>query len=525
MKYPLVLLTLLGRALMGQGQNIIPNPSFELQLPCTDVDQQTGFTPAHFRPWQTYEVGLVHYHNECLRYSEQQGCTHFPKDGKGYIGIGYRADPGVLAITYLHTKLLEPLQAGSTYYFELFFDDAIPGSVNTTYPLGVHFSRDPVDVSGLDRLDLQPQIFNVQPPPFRRCTWNQLRGCFVPEGGEEYITIGMFFEPDVQLFGHMFVDDLQLVNLTDVAQVLGPDVNFCNDEGIDFELDATHDAATKYTWQDGDTNAIYTVRDTGMYWVQLQNECFAVSDTIHITRTQFSSQEEAIQFLCEEMPSVTLQGPAYADYYNWSNGSVDESIAVSDTGRYVVHAGLGNCLLSDTIDVLPASRAVADIGADTVICRRAQTLTLVANNPMSSISWIDGSSNDTFQITKPGQYWVAVTNQCGTSYDSIRVDPDDCECAYYLPNAFSPNGDHINDQYEVYAHCKFTSSQFEGLQVFDRWGNLVFSSHPGATYWDGTIKGEQAPSGVYLVRTQWSEQLFDGSVEKVQKVSDVLLIR
>ncbi len=507
------------------GQNLVPNPSFELQRSCDGVNAQTAFSSDFYEPWQTFERERGYYINECLAYSQQLGCTHYPKDGKGYMTINYRVDEYVTAVTYLHTKLLEPLQAGETYYLEFFFDDALPNEMNSTYPVGAFISSSALDVSGTDKIDVKPQVINHTQAPFEWCTWNKVSGCFVAEGGEEYITVGMFFEPGIHLRGFMFVDDIQLVKLEDVAKVLGPDRNLCNDEPSNLELDATHPAATRYRWQDGDTNAIYSIKDTGTYWVQLENDCFSVRDTIRITRTEFRSEEENIRFLCDESSGIVLHGPSKADYYNWKTGSVEQDLMVIDTGLYILNTGLKNCFLSDSIRVLSASKSIANIGKDTVICDRAQTLTLTADNTNSDLLWNNGTTSDTFLVTQPGIYWVAVTNQCGTTYDTIRVEPDNCDCSYFLPNAFSPNGDGINDRYMVHSICKYTSSQLQQLQVFDRWGNLLFSSESSGASWDGYFDGKLANPGVYLIQTKWAEQLFDGSTVSKQQISDVLLFR
>ncbi len=63
------------------------------------------------------------------------------------------------------------------------------------------------------------------------------------------------------------------------------------------------------------------------------------------------------------------------------------------------------------------------------------------------------------------------------------------------PNAFSPNGDGLNDQYEIFGDpCSVEAN----LKIFNRWGQMVFETdQPYRQFWDGTINGNPAPSGVY----------------------------
>jgi gliding motility-associated-like protein len=63
---------------------------------------------------------------------------------------------------------------------------------------------------------------------------------------------------------------------------------------------------------------------------------------------------------------------------------------------------------------------------------------------------------------------------------------------YFIPNVFTPNGDGVNDDFEVYVQEGATLTSF---QVFDRWGEKV---HDGLYPWNGTYKGQKAPEGVYV---------------------------
>ena len=84
----------------------------------------------------------------------------------------------------------------------------------------------------------------------------------------------------------------------------------------------------------------------------------------------------------------------------------------------------------------------------------------------------------------------------------------------YIPNAFSPNGDGVNDYFSVYG----TTLQSVGMTIFDRWGEKVFDS--GASQWaswDGTYKGVLESPGLYvyyvrLVYLDGTQETKEGSV-------------
>lgn len=68
--------------------------------------------------------------------------------------------------------------------------------------------------------------------------------------------------------------------------------------------------------------------------------------------------------------------------------------------------------------------------------------------------------------------------------------------ALYVPGAFTPNGDGINDEFGAYGEALFNFS----MQIWNRWGQLVFESSSALDRWDGSYKGEKVPGGSYVYR-------------------------
>lgn len=64
----------------------------------------------------------------------------------------------------------------------------------------------------------------------------------------------------------------------------------------------------------------------------------------------------------------------------------------------------------------------------------------------------------------------------------------------YIPDAFTPNGDGINDTFGISGEAIRNFN----MRVYNRWGELVFESDNASTQWDGSFKGEKVPQGVYV---------------------------
>jgi len=111
----------------------------------------------------------------------------------------------------------------------------------------------------------------------------------------------------------------------------------------------------------------------------------------------------------------------------------------------------------------------------------------------------------------------AFTPEGCDSYDDVTVKiykgPD-----IYLPNAFTPNGDTRND---VFKGIPVGLKQFNYLKVFNRWGQLIFSSTDYNKGWDGTWQGQQQNQGVYVVMANGID--FRGNI--IDKKATIMLIR
>lgn len=142
--------------------------------------------------------------------------------------------------------------------------------------------------------------------------------------------------------------------------------------------------------------------------------------------------------------------------------------------------------------------------------------------PDSTFYWYDGFQGTERYLSEPGAY-LAKKASCSQPYTiTFNLVVKDCGCRIYLPNAYSPNGDGINDVFWVFPSCTL---QKGSLLVFDRWGNLVYQSSDWEAGWDGFSKGHPVPSGPYVILFEGSWTEPDGTVRSEQYRQEVLLVR
>jgi gliding motility-associated-like protein len=286
--------------------------------------------------------------------------------------------------------------------------------------------------------------------------------------------------------------------LTDTAQVfvikapvdLGPDTTMCI--GQDLTLDATHPYGS-YLWSDGSTDSTLQVRESGIYAIERRVDGCATQDDIQVDfigppRVELGDDTT----LCRgEMLSLDLYTPDMT--YRWQDGSTDSIYAIESPGQYWVDVNLDGCITRDSIYNFSIFEDLT-LGGDTALCDN-EFLSYDLSFPNTNYRWNDGSTSPVRRIDTEGEYSVEIWDVCQTVFDTIRVRYQDCSCGVYVPTAFSPNADGINDEFGATYQCLIDSYN---LRIYNRWGVEVYDSDNPDLRWDGSYQGKPAQEGVYV---------------------------
>lgn len=247
---------------------------------------------------------------------------------------------------------------------------------------------------------------------------------------------------------------------------------------------------------------------------------------------QFLSATGSQTTVCADTPltlsigmSVGYPNPAYLwqqsqDSTNWTSapgfGHTTYTINPVRAGRTyyrlrntqpINEAAIGRdqcSAVSNTLSVDGRPDAPFSLGPDQTLCE-GTSLLLKVPEPLpvgTSFVWSDRSTTHSLSVSEAGHYWLE-TNLAGCTYrDSIQVQTENCHIEdVYLPDAFTPNGDTVNDLLVIQHAGEFMTYQF---QVFDRWGGLIFNSRQPDKLWDGTYQNYPCNTGVYAWTIQYS---------------------
>ncbi len=206
----------------------------------------------------------------------------------------------------------------------------------------------------------------------------------------------------------------------------------------------------------------------------------------------------------------------------WING-----IRTNQNGNYklTVTDTLG-CTDQKSIELIVSENPVAAFhGLDTLEMHAGDVLD--AGEGMASYRWSPGDTTQSIVINDEGMYTVEMESLFGcTGRDSIYIKLTSDEIPsnnIFIPNAFSPDGDGLNDTFMAIATSDYIQ-KFHML-IFDRWGGEIFESNDIFSGWDGTMHGTPLPGGMYTYKITYSTYPSFGDYSEQVKLGTMMLVR
>lgn len=327
---------------------------------------------------------------------------------------------------------------------------------------------------------------------FSWSTGDSSRMLLVSQAGDYAVTVSNFCGADSAFFR---VTANEAPPLEDRAF----EYDLCPGDTIRFV--PTVEMGTRYQWEDGSSGGMRNFTTGGDYLLMRTNACSEAVTSIRINLLPSAPVlEDRVERVLCEAATITLAVPFIRETdYAWSTGATDTSLLISTPGDYSVMVsnvcGEGSSLFS--------VRASEDLPLkDTTIsfsfCLTDSIVFTVPTDATRSYRWEDDSLTGPERWFKTsGNYVLERSNACFSAETVVRVAATSC-CSVYLPTAFSPNGDGVNDVFRPFPntrYCELTGN--ETLDIYDRWGGEVFRG--GTAGWNGKLKNNKpCAAGTYV---------------------------
>lgn len=270
-----------------------------------------------------------------------------------------------------------------------------------------------------------------------------------------------------------------------------------------------------YQWSDnlGDStiiNPIVTQPETYSVTVTDTNGCVA--------STSLTVNPDAVieafggEICIGEQAEIRASG---GDSYIWSNGMQGETIGVNPTFTMIYSVTGTNqfgCRGEDTTMVIVHPKPTANFRTPIDVISLDNPDLDFYDESLGASFWFwnfgDFSSpentsilqNPIHRYSAVGHYttWLVATSEFGCKDSINKVIEVENPFAFYIPNAFTPDKDGLNETFRPYGRG-IDPSEYT-MMIFDRWGTLIYKSNIPFASWDGYINGQRAPQGLYAYR-------------------------
>jgi gliding motility-associated-like protein len=219
------------------------------------------------------------------------------------------------------------------------------------------------------------------------------------------------------------------------------------------------------------------------------------STQVDIRSNTLGNQIPQNELLCDgdELRIDAAVGPA--TQFSWSDGSLSPQRILRNAGTYVLLSSDGVCKRLDTLVITTKNSPVLPLFTDTTICFTDSVLLNATAPEAESYLWSNGKTSPVIFASAEGLYSVEAFNTCGSDVEDVFVKVNECSEEVLVPNAFTPDGNGLNDVLKSRAYFRIDS--FE-LRIYNRWGQELFQTKNILKGWDGTYKGNRSDAGQYI---------------------------
>lgn len=302
-----------------------------------------------------------------------------------------------------------------------------------------------------------------------------------------------------------------------------------------------------YNWNNGlpNTAGPHTIQPTtsGYYTVNISDNCGnSVTESIYVNVEALPVVQLNSQSIADcgqasiQLTNTTNNAGNYSYGWDFGDGNTASGINVNHiyttSGSYNVTltmtsnngcVGTGSAIQNITVFAEADAIIEADKTNTSIFAPEIRFFNASTNSTNCFWDFGDGNTstqnNPMHKYENEGTYTVMLVaynaNGCNdTTYISIVINP---EFTFYIPNAFTPDGDGINDTF----FGKGTNISEYNLMVFDRWGELLYSTDNLDASWDGTYRGLESKPDVYvysvkIIDIMGDKHLYNGHVTLVK---------
>ena len=256
----------------------------------------------------------------------------------------------------------------------------------------------------------------------------------------------------------------------------------------------------QYLWENGSVLPQRIFKKPGIYWVKTYNKCSFRIDTLEIL--ELTSPSKSIindSLFCTKAMSYQIQLASLPQTsISWENGDTNWTRLFTRPGKYSYTIQNSCGILRDTFTFTQDSAPTSKVSKVILACE-GQIQWIDGSQPNRNrynYLWNDGSTSSMMRFDSTSTKILKTWNYCGSIVDTVKVIFENCDCYFYVPNAFTPQASfNKNDSWKPVFNCPIQNATYS---IYSRWGECLINKQPLDIAWDGKYQGEYVPDGIYI---------------------------
>lgn len=315
------------------------------------------------------------------------------------------------------------------------------------------------------------------------------------------------------------------VELNPKVQIVNTRVDFCTLDTVTLKTDKPF---VSYAWSTSDSGPTIKIISSGLYSVVVTNDngCSA-SDSMRVKIYPPMNVSSSVNTICQGQ-GMQLFAPTGNYTYRWHPSSFLSSASISNPVAnppssvvYTLILSNGICISSVHHSLIVNPSPLLKLNLNKTLLIPGESVGLAATST-SQCTWYPGYGLSCVECSAPiaspdesTTYYCYTENQFGCASSAsvlVEVMP-----TFYIPNTFTPNSDGLNELFRP----AFSGYIELSMNIFNRWGELIYSTNALDGGWDGYFKGKPAELGAYVYRIIAT----DYKHQKIERTGPLILLR
>ncbi|MBI3234056.1 MAG: gliding motility-associated C-terminal domain-containing protein [Bacteroidetes bacterium] len=300
---------------------------------------------------------------------------------------------------------------------------------------------------------------------------------------------------------------------------LGNDTTLC--EGDTLTISIIKRNSLIYQWSDGDSSRVKHITTQGLYILNISNSFCSFQDSLYVTFSKPPVVDLGIDSTLCFGSTYMLDATDSGSTYLWTTGDTTSTIVASESKKYIVTVYKYPCEAKDSVNI-KIDKGVPILLKDTFeLCQDKNDTIILYPGHATIYDWQPINVSDSILFITSGSQALELklTNERGCITSKYIYIKEVCPPILFIPNAFSPNNNKINELFLV----KGMYISNYRIRIYNRYGEKIYENTNLYEGWDGTYRDKPCATDLYVYIIEYSGSYKNDRFDEVETGKLILM--